>query len=200
MATSDKVSFPAIGVLVPQADGSGNDLMVGRYLQIGIIFTILFDIPGFVLWSYYMYDAVLWFGFDEETATIAQNYTYSVLVAYLVEDIDECFREFLDVIDREKYNTIYSVVSDSVATGVVAAMAYSGVSNMVVIGMAQSNANLFFLLVNVIIIVRKGWLDDYTDGLVSSFGLKVSRENFSRFSFVETSFHCLMSDLIISSF
>jgi len=162
----------AIGVLVPQADGSGNDLMVGRYLQIGIVFSILFQIPGFVIWSLYMYDVILWFGFDEITANIAQNYSYSIILYKLADDINECLITFLDVIDHEKYVTLYSVISQCLSAGAIIGLSLYGVTDMVAIGFAQAFVALLLLFVNTTIVVNKGWLDDYSGGLVKSFGLK----------------------------
>ena len=170
----------AIGVLVPQADGSGNDLLVGRYLQIGTVFNVLFQIPGFLVWSFYMYDTIIWFGFDEETAIISQKYTYSILMFLVAEHIDECLMMFLDVNDREKYVTIYSVARECLSVGVIAAMAYNGVSNMVAIGLAQTLVAVTILFVNIIIVVNNGWFDDYSEGLVKSLGLKVS-ENYDMY-------------------
>jgi len=162
----------AICILVPQADGSNNDLMVGRYLQIGIVFTILSQIPGSLLWSFYMYDTVIWFGFNERTALIAQNYTYSILIMKLANDVNECFFSFFDVMDREIFVTVYKLISECTSTGVIVAMAYFGVPNMVAIGLTQSLVELTLLFVNIIIVVNNGWLDDYSEGLVKTFGLK----------------------------
>lgn len=165
----------AIGVLVPQADGCGNDLMVGRYLQIGMIFSILFQIPGWLLWSFYTYEAMLWFNFDEVTANIAQNYTYSVLLFWMTEAISECLLTFLDVLDREKYVTVYSVVDACVSGGVLVLMAYLGISNMVAIGLGQTLVGLLMLFINIVIIVRQGWFESYCEGLTETFGLKDKR-------------------------
>jgi Na+-driven multidrug efflux pump len=161
---------------VPQADGAGNNLMMGRYLQIGIIFNILFHIPGYVVWWFYTYDTIIWFGFDEATAVISQNYVYSIMLALLAQNIEMCFLEFFDVIDREKYVTTYSVVTNILSTGIIVGLVFYGVTDMVELGLAQTAINFLLLFTNIIFIVCKGWLDDYTEGLVKSFGLKV-REN-----------------------
>jgi hypothetical protein len=162
----------AIGVLAPQADGSGNDLLVGIYLQIGIIFYVIFQIPGFILWSFYMYDAVIWFGFDEETAVITQNYSYSILLYVMVEGINECLLGFFDVVDHEKYATIFSVIRAFIQLGSIISIAASGVTDMVAIGLAQSFIELTLMFVNIIIVVNQGWLDDYWEGFVNTIGLK----------------------------
>ena len=183
------ILFPAIGVLVPQADGCGNDLLVGRYLQIGVIFSILFQIPGLLLWSFYTYDTIIWFGFDEATAAIAQDYTYSVLLLAVIEDVDDCVTGFLDVIGREKYVTVYCVISEFVSTGLLVAVAYSNVASMVAVGLAETVVALTAMFLNIIYIVNKGWLDDYIEGLVRTFGLKVSKNS----SFVD---RCTFQEMI----
>ena len=171
---SSSFFLEAIGVLAPHADGSGNDLLVGRYLQIGIVFGILFQIPGFILWSVYMYDTIIWFGFDEQTAIIAQNYAYSILLYLMAETINECILAFFDVIDHEKYVTIFSMIRACVSSGVLVAMASFGVSNMVAIGLARTLVEITLLFANIIFVVNQGWFDDFSVGLVKTFGLKVS--------------------------
>lgn len=148
--------------------------MVGRYLQIGMIFSILFQIPGWILWSFSTYEAMLWFNFDEVTATTAQNYTYSVLLFWMTEAISECLLTFLDVLDREKYVTVYSVANACVSGGVLVLMAYLGISNMVAIGLGQTLVGLSMLFINILLIVRQGWFERYCEGLTETFGLKVS--------------------------
>ncbi len=148
--------------------------MAGRYLQLGIIFAIIFQIPGLVVLSFYMYETIIWFGFDEETAIISQHYMYSIILGKLVYNVDLCLTEFLDVIDRELYVTIYCVVTQCFTTGILAAIAYSGVTSMVSIGLAETAVYVTTLLVNFIIIMNKGWLDDYEEGLFKTSGLKVS--------------------------
>ena len=136
---------------------------------------MLFQLPSFLLWSFYMYDTIIWFGFDEQTAITAQYYTYSILLSEMADAINECFIEFLDVMDREKYVTIFSVISACFSCGLIVGMAYLGVTNMVAIGLAQTLLDVTLLFVNVIIIVNKGWLDDCSEGFLKTFGLKVSK-------------------------
>jgi len=172
----------AIGVLVPQAEGAGNDLLAGRYLQIGIVFSVLSQLPGFAVWFFYMHDAILWFEFDEQTAAIAQDYTFSIFIYFLAEAINECLLEFLDVGDHEKYVTTYIVFQSFVLSGVVVGMASLGVSNMVAIGLTQSLVKLTLLFVNVCVIANKGWFRDYSEGLFRTFGLKDLRAMWTTFT------------------
>lgn len=162
----------AIGTLVPQADGTGHDLMVGRYLQLGILFHTLFQIPGAVIWSFLAEDAILWFGFDEETAAIGQKYAYTVIIYLAVEGVNNCMLTFLDLIDRERYSTIFSFVVGAVSTFVVIVLAAIGVKDMVVIGLAQSLTACLLVLINCRIMVKRGWLDDYWTGLVQTAGFR----------------------------
>ena len=165
----------AIGVLAPQADGSGNDLLVGRYLQIGTIFYAIFQIPGFIFWSFYMYETVIWFGFDEETAVITQNYSYSILLYLMVDGINECLLTFFEVVDHEKYAMIFAVVRSIIFCCSIISMAASGVTSMVAIGLAQSFIELTLMFINIIFVVNQGWLDDYWEGCFKTIGLKDRR-------------------------
>ena len=64
----------ALGLLVPQAHGADNPLMVGRYLQLVIVIYNIMQIPAAIIWGFWTYDAIIWFGYDEETAEIGQYY------------------------------------------------------------------------------------------------------------------------------
>ena len=121
-----------------------------------------------------MYDIMLWFNFDELTAEIAQQYTYSIFLYWIAESVNECLLEFLDVTDREKYVTIFAVVQAFISSGTIVAMSTLGVSNMVAIGLAQSFVRITIMFVNFLIVSKKGWFDHVSEGLVKTFGLKVS--------------------------
>jgi Na+-driven multidrug efflux pump len=165
-----------IGVLVPQADGAGNDVLVGRYLQLGVVFYTFFTIPGVIIWSLLTKDAILWFKFEEETAVIGQEYAYTVLVYLFVEGMLECMQEFLNTLDHENYSTVFTIIAGAVETIAIVIVAKNGVKDLVVIGLVQVAVGVLAALTNLAIMIYKGWLDDYWEGIFRSNGLKVRFE------------------------
>jgi len=164
-----------IGVLIPHADGAGNDLLVGRYLQLGLIFYVIMSIPGVIMWAFLTEEAVLWFGFDEETASIGQAYAYTLLVTLFLEGIDECFSEFLNTLDHEFYATVFTIVASIIESIAIMVVALLGVKDLVVVGLVQVVLMALFVLVNLGIMMYKGWMDDYWDGIFRTNGLKDTR-------------------------
>jgi Na+-driven multidrug efflux pump len=92
-------------VLVPHADGAGNDLLVGKYLQLAFVFYAAMTIPGVIIWVTRTEDALRWFGFDDETAFIGQEYAYTYLFYLFVDGILRGFAEFLNTLDHELFAT-----------------------------------------------------------------------------------------------
>jgi Na+-driven multidrug efflux pump len=169
------IVFAGIGVLVPQAAGAGNDLIVGRYLQLGLIFYSIMAIPGIVLWVFIIDKAILCFGFDEETAVIGKEYAYTLLVYLFVQGVVECFTEFLNKLDHERYATIFTIIFSGIESGVIILLVVLGVKDIVVVGLAQVAVSCLACLVNLGVIAYKGWLDDYWEGFFRTNGLKDGR-------------------------
>ncbi|KAL3909626.1 MAG: hypothetical protein SGILL_008014, partial [Bacillariaceae sp.] len=161
-----------IGVLVPHADGAGNDLLVGRYLQIGLFFYTIMTIPGVFIWALLTEETVLWFGFDEETASMSQDYAYTLLIYMFVQGLFDCFSEFLNTLDHEKYATCFTIASAVVETVAIVVIAVLGVTDLVVVGLVQVAVGILVMIINLLIMFYKGWMDNYWQGLFQTNGLK----------------------------
>lgn len=167
------VAQPAIGVLGPQADGAGNDLLVGRYMQLGLIFYTIGSLPGILIWTFYTKQTVLWFGFDEETAIIAQNYAYPFLAGTLFHATGEVMDAYLEIKGHERISMWVELGSQTIATLSVLAMAMMGLKDMFLIGTIQVTVDLLLTAVFVVYVLYKGWLDECWEGLAQTSGLKV---------------------------
>jgi MatE len=166
-------SSAGIGVLIPHADGAGNDLLVGRYLQLGITFYTILSIPGAVMWALLVEEAILWFEFDQETATIGQQYAYALIMSLFLEGFQECFTEFLNTLDHETYATALSIATHGTSCAIVLAVAAAGVKDLVIVGLVEVSVGLLGIIVNLAIMSYKGWIYPYMEGLVRTSGLKV---------------------------
>ncbi|KAG7368668.1 MATE efflux family protein [Nitzschia inconspicua] len=164
-----------IGVLVPHADGAGNDLLVGRYLQLGVIFYTIMTIPGVIIWGLFTEEAVLWFGFDEATAVIGQDYAYTLLFYLFVEGIVGCLTEFLNTLDHEGYATVFTIIATLAESVAIAVIAIMGVKDLVVVGLVQVAVGCIALIINLALIIHKGWLERYWEGIIRTNGLRDRR-------------------------
>jgi Na+-driven multidrug efflux pump len=149
--------------------------MVGRYLQLGLIFYTIMTVPGVVIWAIFTEDTVLWFGFDDDTAIIGQKYAYTLLLYLFVKGILRCFAEFLNTLDHERYATVFTVVATAVESLALVVVCLMGVKDLVVVGLVQAAIGCIALVVNVAIVLRKGWLEPYLEGFVRTNGLKDRR-------------------------
>ena len=165
----------AVGTIVPHAKGAGNNLLAGRYLQLSIILYTLVSIPFMLLWSFFMYPTVLWFGFDKETASISQQFTYSVLLHVFVTGLNHGIYEFLNVTGHEGYSTIVRIVHHGAQTVSVIVVVTLGVKDLFYVGLVLAFLGLLMSLANYIHIVCCGWLNNYWEGLTQTLALKVSK-------------------------
>jgi hypothetical protein len=146
---------------------------MGRYLQLGMIFYVLGTIPGIVLWSFLTEEAVLWFGFDEQTAQMAQQYAYPFLIMTLIQGLDSNLLEYFNVTDHEKYCTIYYVTSFAAGTLALFFIVVLGWKDLVLVGIVQTFVSFVFMAGNFTFGKYMGWLDDCWEGLVSTLSLRV---------------------------
>ena len=167
--------YESTGVLIPQANGARNNLMVGRYMQIAVFFYTITALPGAILWCFCTERAVLWYKFDEETAKMAQIYFYSTLPGYATYGVDAVLYELLNTVGYESYCTTFTVISSSIHTGIVLGMLYGGVKDLYVLGFIETASDIICLVVNFVYISRKGWLDPYWEGMFKTNGLKDRR-------------------------
>ena len=163
----------AIGVLVPQAGGAGNLMLAGRYLQLSQILYSVTTIPTIIVWTIWTEDAVLWFGFDKETATISQEYAYPFLVQLFLKGFNHGIHGFLSAMGHERYSTVAQIVYYGLeCLGVVVAIS-SGVKDLQVIGIVQTFLGLVMSVLNIIYVLYQGWMDQYWEGLFLTLSLRV---------------------------
>lgn len=162
----------AIGTIVPHAEGAGNNLLAGRYLQLAIILYTITSIPSVVLWSMCTYQAVIWFGFDEETATISQQFAYPFLLHVFLSGLDHAIHEFLNVTGHEKYSTVVRILYHGSQTLSVVVVVSLGVKDLYIVGLVLSSLGLFMSISNVIFVVHCGWMNDYWEGLAQTLSLR----------------------------
>ena len=170
----------AIGNLVPHAIGTKNDLLVGRYLQLSMILFTILSIPGIVVWCFWTGEAVLWFGFDQETATLSQHFAYPFVVIVFLSGFDHGVHEFLDVTGHEKFVTVVNFVYYATQTASVVVVVWLGGKDIVIVGIVQAFLGIMLSTLKLAYVIRQGWLDDYWEGFAKTLSLRVSNPNAKR--------------------
>jgi Na+-driven multidrug efflux pump len=141
-------------------------------MQLGILFYTIGTIPEIILWALYTDKAVLWFGFDEETAQISQSYAYFFLFQVGFGGIGEVVDNFLEIMGHEQWVMWVELGSAVLETLMVLGMAIYGIKDLWMIGLAQSFMAFFLTLLYLSAVIYKGWIDDYWEGLFLTNGLK----------------------------
>jgi hypothetical protein len=103
---------------------------------------------------------------------MAQLYVYATLPGYITYGIDAVFYEFLNTVGYERYSTWFTLIARCMHTGIVVGMLYWGVTDLYILGLFETCSQIFFLAVNFTILVRRGWLDPYWEGLFNTNGLR----------------------------
>lgn len=165
----------ACTTLCSQAVGTDNHKLAGQYIQIATILYAISYVPVFLLWKYFMGDTLTWLGFDGETRKIGEDFVTLYLFYSFLRGVSNSLHSMLDVIGKQTYSTSFVSAQEIVATlAILAAAIQPGASNLQLVGLFLIAEEGFALVVNSVIIVWKGWFDQYLDGLVGSLALMVS--------------------------
>ena len=158
----------ALMTLASVAYGAENFHAAGQYVQLSAVSYVLGQIPFFFIWGFLMENIVFLFGFSEETASLAARYVWVVLPKDVSEGMKKTVMELLKVTDHEMYASVFDCVSavvDALLTWGV--LAFSD-ADLVVLGLYYLGSNVFFMILNVIISVKCGWLVQFKDGMIKS--------------------------------
>lgn len=139
-------------------------------MQLGLVFYTLCNIPGILIWSFYTEPAVVWLGFDEETAKLAQGYAYPLLAMGFFEGAGEVLDSFLEFMDHEKFAMFMEIFANAVETSVVIIMALMGIKDLVLIGIIQALTSFLIMISIISVVLYLGWLDDYWEGIALTWG------------------------------
>lgn len=165
----------ALTTLCSHAVGAGNRKLAGQYVQIAATLFTACNIPIFLFWIFLIGPTIRWFGYDEETVKIGEDYILLYLFDSYLEGMDDCVHSLLDVIGLASYSTWFILAQEIVETVVTAVIVtQTGVKDLQLIGISWIAAGAFFLILNVSIVVWNGWFDKYLEGLVGGFALLVS--------------------------
>ena len=144
-------------------------------MQLGLSFYSICNIPGFIIWSFYTEAAVKWLGFDAETARIAQGYAYPLLAMGFFEGAGEVLGVFLEFMDHEKFAMCMDILANAIESILIVIMALMGIKDLVLIGIIQALASFLVMITIISVVLYWGWLDDYWEGMVLTWGFKDKR-------------------------
>mmetsp|Transcript_3605 Transcript_3605/g.8012 ORF Transcript_3605/g.8012 Transcript_3605/m.8012 type:complete len:341 (+) Transcript_3605:674-1696(+) len=162
--------------LCSHAVGAENYKLAGQYVQISAFLYTVGFIPHALFWSFYLDDAIRWFGFSEAVAKMGFDYGMVMLFHDLLEGIGEAYHGLLEVIDREQWSTAMVVAEDLTSTVVVFLVVSLQDIALSEIALIHLTTGIIFFAFNNWYTVYKGWVNPYLEGMVGSHAITVSRE------------------------
>ena len=162
----------AVSSLGSMAYGAKNYFAAGQYVQLAMIFYVLCQIPFFIVWGRFMKDIIVFFGFDETTAEMASKYVWVVLPLDVIGGIHESIGDFLEVIEYEAYTNIFGCVACIIEVVLVWVGLQFYDADLVFVGLIMLGNGVFFLLLDIMLLMWFGWLEKFEGGLFGSLALK----------------------------
>jgi len=159
--------------LIPNCIGKGNNYQAGQYVQISSFLYVMGSIPAAIFWSFFMFDIIIWFGFDERVAGMAESYTRINLVSMLIQGVASTFGEFLDVAGFEVYSAVFTIITSFIETGIYVTV-FMCVENMnlVIAAYIDLGLTIFFGALFFIIPLAMGWIDEYVEGMFYNIAIR----------------------------
>ena len=159
--------------LCSQAVGARNYKLAGQYVQIcAVIYTFCMS-PNIAVWSFFIDDVIILFGFDAKIAEIGRSYAIVLLFRQWLTGVNQAYHGLLNVIDREKWSTFISVLDDTVGVLIILGVVLTKETTLKEIALIKLGVALFFFMFNCCYTVYKGWMKNYLEGMIGSFALSV---------------------------
>jgi len=160
--------------LLSHSIGTGNRKLTGEFLQLAAIFYVVLSIPFIVMWYYVIEDAILWLGFDDETAKIGRSFAIPMMFSLLLDGVTDVIHALLDVTDREVLSSVLVAIGEIVATLTLLVLALVFNPTLETVGYMFLVISAIYLVSTITLFLATGWYRRYYCGLFGSFALKVS--------------------------
>ena len=159
----------ACTTLCAHAVGAGNNFLAGQYIQLAIIFYLLFNIPVVYFWWFYMYDVILILEWgDDITAQMSQEFIRVYIWSFILGGIESSVWELLDVTGHAVEGTIMSIVWGITNVVFVGLLVTTQEATLQQVGLVYLGTAVFFIGLTLSIAKCRGWLKPFTKGLFRS--------------------------------
>ena len=164
----------AISSLGSMAYGAKNYVLLTHYLKVSCLAYTICEIPCAILWYCYIGKLLRIMGFDENIATLGQDYVWVAMSTNIVSYWNTGLMEFLEVIGHATYCSAMYITFCFVEAALIVPFALlTDRVSLVEFGLVMLFASSLLFTVNILIPTRMGWLRDYEDGL--HMGLSIGK-------------------------
>lgn len=149
------------------AYGAENYYLTGRYARTSCVYYLLCTMPTAFFWWTMIGKIMLLMGFEESVANLARDFVFVHVANDALSGLNSGAQKFLAVIEKETYSNVVYCLADVVDVGLVALFVIKlDTTNLKVLVLVMLiNRVLFFVIGNILIPHKLGWLDDFSTGL-----------------------------------
>jgi hypothetical protein len=151
----------SLATLCTAAIDAENKMLAGQYVQLSIVFSILFSGANIAFWMYFAGDILEWFGFDQETTSIGQDFATMLVLRDLIRGVALNVHSFLYVIGLDVYSTVMTTLEEVVTTVAVVLAILIWESTLETIGVIYIISAYSILMLNIVIIKGEGWFYEF---------------------------------------
>eukprot|EP00578_Thalassiosira_sp_NH16_P009081 CAMPEP_0181115382 /NCGR_PEP_ID=MMETSP1071-20121207/21402_1 /TAXON_ID=35127 /ORGANISM="Thalassiosira sp., Strain NH16" /LENGTH=743 /DNA_ID=CAMNT_0023199585 /DNA_START=430 /DNA_END=2661 /DNA_ORIENTATION=- len=155
----------AISSLVSMAFGAENYELAGQYVQTACVGYALGEIPMAFVWGFSIRNIILLMGFPDSVADLSQEFVWVKVASNMMEGLNECVLDFLEVIEKEAYANAIYCLSSMVEVCLVLLFVSKFDATLVIVGLVGLVNETMFFFINVLIPNKMGWLRKYEIGL-----------------------------------
>jgi hypothetical protein len=157
----------ALGKTIPVALGNEDNRSVGVYLNTSMTLYTVGIFPIAIIWCFYTKEILLWLGFDDSTAQLAQDFAYLQVMLEWVTGLDYCFHLFLDVTGHERYSTYTMFIHNIGQTLGVIVPVLAGQNDLIWVGVCRVVFSCCLLFGSGCVILYLGWMEPFAQGFLT---------------------------------
>ena len=138
--------------------------------------TFLFvGFPCAYVLRHFTYNALLLLDMSKGIAKLGQQWASVAVVAGVLNGINEAFFQLANVLDTDFYsNVLYTMMSAVQTFSITIVLMTNPNASLVDVAFVKLGGVVRFIVINIIFLTMKGWMDLCWDGMVNSLAVKVS--------------------------
>mmetsp|Transcript_28198 Transcript_28198/g.68586 ORF Transcript_28198/g.68586 Transcript_28198/m.68586 type:complete len:1125 (-) Transcript_28198:3331-6705(-) len=144
----------------------------GQYVQLACILQLVLQVPLLIVWAVVMEPIVYWFTSSTTTASVAQDYTYVVIVAYLVQALSRTLTCIFHICGHEHFESVIDMTSSMIqVTAISCVVALVDDVDLKTVGYIQVLVTIASAITKVVFPVMRGWMRPIRRGLLQNMAV-----------------------------